>query len=170
MLIIKPAALKRLGSPPIFRTISIPLRKYAAPGQASIPHKKIKYVPSSGTYPKGFLAGSACAGVKSSNHDRNDLALVVSEVPASAAAVFTKNRFEAAPVTISRQTLRDRVGQGIRGVVVNTWCANAVTGKTGLEDAKHMCEQTDVVLDKVNKADGKGLTTLVMSTGVVGQR
>ncbi len=170
MLIIKPAALNRLGSPPISKTISTQRRKYAAPGPPSIPHNKTKYVPSSGTYPKGFLVGSACAGVKPSNHDRNDLALVVSEVPTSAAAVFTKNRFEAAPVTTSSQTLRDRAGQGIRGVVVNVWCANAVTGKNGLEDAKHMCEQTDAVLDKVKKTDGKGLTTLVMSTGVVGQR
>ena len=45
-----------------------------------------------------------------------------------------------------------------------------MTGKQGLEDAKYMCEQTEAVLDKVKKTDGKGLATLVMSTGVVGQR
>ena len=118
----------------------------------------------------GFLAGSACAQVKASNHDRKDVAVVVSKSPASAAALFTKNIFEAAPVTISRQTLRDRAGQGIRGVVVNAGCANAVTGKGGLEDAKAMCKHTDQYLDEATKEDEDSLKTLVMSTGVVGQR
>ena len=170
MLHLKPAASKLLGRSPLLKTLSTQVRKYAAPGQGGIPENRAKYVPTSGTYPKGFLAGSACAGVKPSNHDRKDVAVIASEVPASAAAVFTKNIFEAAPVIVSRQNLKDRAGKGIRGVVVNSWCANAVTGKHGMEDAKSMCEKLDECLDEVNTDNEKASCSLVMSTGVVGQR
>lgn len=170
MLHLKCAASNLLGRSPLLKTMSVPIRRYAAPGQGIILDNKRKYVPTSGTYPKGFLAGSACAGVKPSNHDRKDVAIIISKVPASAAAVFTRNIFQAAPVTISRQTLSDRAGQGISGVVVNSGCANAVTGKDGLEDAKKMCKQLDKCLDDAVKDDGNSLKTLVMSTGVIGQR
>lgn len=106
--------------------------------------------------------------MKASNTRFDDLALIASDTPCSAAAVFTKNKFQAAPVTVSRETLKGRGGSGIRAVVVNSGCANAVTGKGGIEDAIKMSEETDRCFG--DKEDGKGTRSLVMSTGVIGQR
>jgi len=145
-------------------------RFYSAPGEGAIPLSKQKYVPSSGTYPHGFSASSQFVGVKASNKKFDDLALVVSEKPCSAAAVFTKNKFQAAPVTVSRESLQRRGGSGIRAVVVNSGCANAVTGKGGIEDAIRMGEETDRCFHDSVENDGKGSRTIVMSTGVIGQR
>lgn len=146
------------------------VRFYSAPGDGAIPLSKQKYVPSSGTYPQGFSASSQFVGVKASNKKFDDLALVASEKPCSAAAVFTKNKFQAAPVTVSRETLQRRGGSGIRAVVVNSGCANAVTGKGGIEDAIRMGEETDRCFHDSAENDGKGSRTIVMSTGVIGQR
>lgn len=142
------------------------IRHYAAPGSNSIPPSKKKYVPTSGTYPLGFQAGSAHVGVKASNTRFDDLALVASDVPAAGAAVFTKNKFQAAPVTVSRAMLDKRGGEGIRAVVVNSGCANAVTGRGGLEDAEAMAKETD---ECFGEKEGES-RTVVMSTGVIGQR
>jgi len=144
------------------------VRFYSAPGDRAIPPAKQKYIPTSGTYPQGFLASSAHVGVKASNTRFNDLALIVSETPCSAAAVFTKNKFQAAPVTVTREMLQARKGSGVRAVIVNSGCANAVTGKGGLEDARKMGEETDSHLSGTH--DGQGLSSVVMSTGVIGQR
>ena len=144
-------------------------RNYAVPGDGVVPPGKRQYVPTSGTYPKGFLAGSAHVGVKQSNTKFDDLALIASEIPCSAAAVFTKNKFQAAPVVVSRETLQSRDGQGIRAIVINSGCANAVTGKGGIEDAREMSKGTDSCFDDASN-DGAGSRTLVMSTGVIGQR
>ncbi|OCK84003.1 Arginine biosynthesis bifunctional protein ArgJ 1 beta chain [Lepidopterella palustris CBS 459.81] len=145
------------------------IRRYAAPGEGSIPPSKKKYVPTSGTYPLGFLASSTHVGVKPSNTCFNDLALIASTTPCSGAAVFTRNKFQAAPVTVSREMLKRRKGEGIRAVVVNSGCANAVTGKGGIEDAIKMGEETDKWFEG-DKDDGLGSRTVVMSTGVIGQR
>lgn len=144
-------------------------RNYSAPGDRSIPAAKQKYIPTSGTYPKGFLAASTHVGVKATNTRFPDLAIITSETPCSAAAVFTKNKFQAAPVTVTREMLRTRKGQGVRAVVVNSGCANAVTGKGGIEDAKQMGLETDKALPDVVD-DGMGSSSIVMSTGVIGQR
>ncbi|ORY09931.1 bifunctional ornithine acetyltransferase/N-acetylglutamate synthase protein-like protein [Clohesyomyces aquaticus] len=154
------------------------LRTYAAPGEGSIPPAKKKYVPTTGTYPLGFSAGSAHVGVKASNTRFDDLALIASDTPCSGAAVFTTNKFQAAPVTVSRDMLKRRKGEGIRAVVVNSGCANAVTGKGGIDDAVAMGEGMDkcFVEDETRSPeddftdDGKGSRTVVMSTGVIGQR
>lgn len=143
-------------------------RSYNAPSEPTIPSAKQKYVPTSGTFPKGFLAGSAHVGVKASNTRFDDLALIASETPCNAAAVFTKNKFQAAPVTVSRDLLKRRNGSGVRGVIINSGCANAVTGKGGLEDAVKMAEETDRCFE--SEDDGNGIRSLVMSTGVIGQR
>lgn len=142
------------------------MRHYSAPVDGSIPPAKQKYVPTTGTYPKGFLVSGTHVGVKASNTRFPDLALLTSERPASAAAVFTQNIFQAAPVTISRNILRKRSGEGIRSVIINSGCANAVTGKGGLEDATSMAESLDGLLPDSSSPD----STLVMSTGVIGQR
>lgn len=73
-------------------------------------------------------------------------------------------------MTVSRDLLVRRQGEGIRAVVVNSGCANAVTGKGGIEDAMKMGEETDRLFDEKFAEDGKGGRTMVMSTGVIGQR
>ncbi|KAK3081209.1 hypothetical protein LTS18_009070 [Coniosporium uncinatum] len=158
-------ALGRLTSP-----MSQQVRQYSAPGEGSIPPAKTKYVPSSGTYPQGFLASSAHVGVKPSNKSFDDLALITSDRPCSAAAVFTKNKFQAAPVTVSRDNIKGRNGAGLRAVVVNSGCANAVTGIGGIEDAKEMGKATDDCFEEQGKEPGGQSSTIVMSTGVIGQR
>lgn len=172
-------------------------RSYSAPTDGAIPPNKAKYVPSSGTYPKGFVVGSAHAQVKASNTKFDDLALIASENPCSAAIVTTQNHFQAAPVSICRSVMYASQGKAIRGVVINSGCANAVTGKGGREDAVTMARITNDLLKKRNphpsdadsepptfeSQDGsefkkqatnddptKDLRTLVMSTGVIGQR
>src|SRR5437870_10680811 len=78
-------------------------------------------------------AGIHC-GVRP-GRDRSDLALVVSDVPAAAAGVFTQNRVVAAPVKVCRERLPTSEG---RGVVICSGNANACTGQRGLEDARRM--------------------------------
>ena len=140
------------------------LRLYSAPTTGTVPSAKQKYVPKSGTYPKGFLVSGTHVGVKPSNKTLPDLALITSTTPCSAAAVFTKNKFQAAPVLLSKSILETRGGEGIRAIVINSGCANAVTGKGGLEDAESMVSAVDNCLKE------KKSSTLVMSTGVIGQR
>ena len=140
-----------------------PSRAYSAPPNGSIPAAKKKYVPTQGTYPLGFRASGTIVGVKPSNKTKPDLALLTSDAPCAAAAVFTKNKFQAAPVTFSRNLLQQKSNQGIQSVIINSGCANAVTGKGGLEDAAKMAHEAD-------KCVGHSDSTLVMSTGVIGQR
>lgn len=137
-------------------------RAYSTLGGA-IPPAKAKYVPSSGTYPKGFQAAGVFVGVKPGNKSKPDLALVTSDRPCAAAAVFTKNKFQAAPVSFSRKLLQSKGNAGLRSVIVNSGNANAVTGIGGLEDAANMARTTD---QRVGAED----STIVMSTGVIGQR
>lgn len=146
------------------RMVKGQVRSYSAPVDMAIPASKRKFIPSSGSYPKGFVVSGTHVGVKASNTKFPDLALISSETPCSAAAVFTTNKFQAAPVQVSRDIIKTRQGQGIRSVVINSGCANAVTGKGGLEDAVSMGK-------KVDECDGLNEpSTLVMSTGVIGQR
>jgi glutamate N-acetyltransferase/amino-acid N-acetyltransferase len=144
------------------------VRHYSAPPDGIIPAAKQKYVPSSGTYPKGFLVSGTHVGVKPTNKSTPDLAFLASETPCAAAAVFTKNKFQAAPVTVSREMLKRRNNSGVRSVIINSGCANAVTGKGGMEDAEKMGVEADKCFEAPN--DGKGGSTIVMSTGVIGQR
>lgn len=154
--------------PATLRTTLFQIRFYSAPVEGGIPASKRKYIPTSGTYPKGFLVSGTHVGVKASNKSAPDLAFLASETPCAAAGVFTKNKFQAAPVTLSREMLKRRSNTGIRGVIVNSGCANAVTGKGGLEDAEKMGAEADRCFDSPN--DGKGGRSIVMSTGVIGQR
>lgn len=137
-------------------------RCYSAAASDSIPASKKKYVPTKGVYPKGFRVSGTVAGVKPGNTTKPDLALLTSDTPCAAAAVFTKNRFQAAPVTFSRDLLKKKGNSGVNSVIINSGCANAVTGKGGLEDAESMAREADRCLG----GDG----TIVMSTGVIGQR
>lgn len=140
------------------------VRLYSVLHDSTIPESKRKYIPTSGTYPKGFRVSGTHVGVKASNTKFPDLALISSETPCSAAAMFTTNKFQAAPVQVSKAVLDKRKGQGIQSVVINSGCANAVTGKGGLEDAWGMG-------GKVDECHGlSDPSTIVMSTGVIGQR
>ncbi|KAL8671307.1 MAG: hypothetical protein Q9168_004191 [Polycauliona sp. 1 TL-2023] len=129
------------------------------------------------TYPKGFLATGIYVGVKPTNKGTVDLALLASEKPCSGAAVFTKNKFQAAPVTVSRRILEQRSGEGIRAIIINSGCANAVTGKGGLDDASSMGRAVDACFQASPASSPQEpgsatnpSSTLVMSTGVIGQR
>lgn len=84
--------------------------------------------------PKGFVASGVRAGIRKK---RPDLGLIVAEDGATAAAVFTQNKFQAAPVVLSKAALKKSSGR-VKAVVVNAGCANAVTGKDGLDAAKRV--------------------------------
>ncbi|OGE57220.1 hypothetical protein PENARI_c002G09702 [Penicillium arizonense] len=146
------------------RMVKGQVRCYSAPLDMAIPASKQRYIPTSGSYPQGFQVSGTHVGVKASNTRFPDLALIASDTPCSAAAVFTTNKFQAAPVQVSKKTLQSRKGEGIRAVVINSGCANAVTGKGGLEDAVQMGRK----VDECNGVEND--SSLVMSTGVIGQR
>jgi glutamate N-acetyltransferase/amino-acid N-acetyltransferase len=111
------------------------------------------------TAPAGFRAAGVACGIKATG--KPDLALLVSDRPASAAGVFTTNLAQAAPVTISRDHL-SRSGGRARAVVVNSGCANACTGPDGMAHAAAMARQTAAVLQC------RPEEVLVASTGVIG--
>lgn len=110
--------------------------------------------------PNGFKAIGLKCGLKESG--RLDLGFIVSEKPASAAAMFTKNRFAAAPVVISKENLK-KFSSSMRGIIVNSGGANACTGKKGIVDAIKM---TQLLADKLQC---KKEQVLVASTGVIGK-
>ena len=111
------------------------------------------------TVASGFRAAGVAAGLKSSG--AHDVALVVNDGPDHhAAAVFTSNRVEAAPVTWSRQVVRD--GR-VDAVVLNSGGANACTGPQGFADTHATAERVADVLD-VSAGD-----VLVCSTGLIGE-
>jgi glutamate N-acetyltransferase/amino-acid N-acetyltransferase len=109
--------------------------------------------------PRGFTAAGVACGIKASGAP--DLALIVSEPRASAAAVFTTNLAQAAPVLLSREQLR-RTGGRARAVVINSGCANACTGPDGVAAAEAMARTTAGAI-------GSDVhDVLVASTGVIG--
>lgn len=90
--------------------------------------------------------------------DKLDLAIIRSTTPCTAAAVFTTNKFQAAPCRVSKDQLTNHK-DNIYGVVVNAGCANACTGEKGLQDA--------ISMTQLASAAGVG-NALIMSTGVIG--
>lgn len=122
------------------------------------------------TAAKGFRAAGVSAGLKASG--RPDVALVVNEGPTHvAAAVFTSNRFAAAPVLWSRQVVAD--GQ-VRAVVLNSGGANACTGPDGFADTHRTAEYLARALGNL-EAGKAGIQVgagdiAVCSTGLIGQQ
>jgi len=108
--------------------------------------------------PRGFLASGVRSGVR---RRRLDLALIVAPGGADAAAVFTRNRFPAAPVTVSRAALR-RSGGRVGAIVVNAGCANAMTGDDGIRAARLVQRRAAALLRCPPER------ILVASTGVIG--
>ena len=112
------------------------------------------------TTPKGFRAAGVTAGIKASG--RPDVALVVNDGPERlAAAVFTTNRVEAAPVTWSRQVVAD--GR-VDAVFLNSGGANACTGAPGFQDTHQTAEW---VGEALGIAAGD---VVICSTGLIGER
>ena len=113
------------------------------------------------TSPKGFTAGAVYVGVKSRKSQKPDVAVLYSETEASCAAVFTTNKFCAAPVILDREILKN--GKA-RAIVINSGNANAATGTQGIEDARTVEREAEKLL-------GVGENEVfVCSTGVIGQK
>ncbi|MFC4617700.1 bifunctional ornithine acetyltransferase/N-acetylglutamate synthase [Camelliibacillus cellulosilyticus] len=111
------------------------------------------------TSPKGFHSGGLHCGIK---HKRPDFGWLISDIPASAAAVYTTNQFQAAPLIVTKESLA--VEQKLQAVVVNSGVANACTGEQGLNNAYQMREWF---------AAENGLEAhhiAVVSTGVIGDQ
>ena len=106
---------------------------------------------------RGIKCWGAHIGVKSM---RRDLAIIYSEVPASATAVFTQNKVLAEPLKVSKKHIADGQAQAI---VINAGNANACTGKQGLEGAHAMAEATAEELGIEKEM------VLVASTGLIGE-
>jgi glutamate N-acetyltransferase/amino-acid N-acetyltransferase len=113
--------------------------------------------------PGGFRAGGLSAGIKASG--RPDLGVVVmaGREPATAAAIFTTNLIQAAPVRMSRRHLEQTAGR-VRALIVTSGCANAATGPAGDEDQAAIAEAlaTTFGIEVVE--------TVAASTGLIGTR
>lgn len=109
----------------------------------------------------GFRAVGVACGLKESG--RPDLALVLSDRPCSAAAVFTVNTIKAAPVLYDMALLERSSGR-LQGVVINAGNANAVTGQQGLRDAQQMARLAEAACGLAEDS------VFVMSTGVIGHK
>jgi len=112
-----------------------------------------------GFWPGGFRSAGVSAGIR---YDKRDIMILLSENPASAAAVFTTNLCCAAPVMHSRSSLQESRGR-MRAVICNSGNANAATGPQGLADAAAMADSTAALFGI------KPEEVLVASTGVIGQ-
>jgi glutamate N-acetyltransferase / amino-acid N-acetyltransferase len=122
-----------------------------AEGRIMTPHAEA-------VFPRGFVCASRNCGLKKSG---SDLSLFYSEAPASAAAVFTRNRFPGAPVIVGREL----IGRGrLRAVVVNSKVSNVGTGEAGILNARRMGIAASVELGI--PAD----EVLMSSTGVIGKQ
>ncbi len=128
--------------------------------------KSFKEIPGSIVAPKGFLASGVFCDIKklgtgkgSNKGPKRDLALIVSETPATVAGMFTTNQVCAAPVKICVERMKRGTAQV---VVVNSGNANACTGKQGMADAREMVSFTERALNF-----SKG-SALVGSTGRIG--
>ena len=108
---------------------------------------------------RGFRASGISAGIKANKNP--DLALIVSDTPATAVAVFTINKAQAAPVLVSKEHLA-KSGGVVRAIIVNSGCANACTGASGMDAAREMASETAKLVGCAPEQ------VLVASTGVIG--
>ncbi len=120
-------------------------------------HPGLRAIEGTVTTPRGFRASGIHCGVKA---DQPDLALIVSDAPASAAGMFTTNKMRSAPVIQNEIKLASGRAQAM---IINSGNANACTGRRGVEDARTMGAAAAAAL-----AIPEGLV-LVASTGVIGR-
>jgi glutamate N-acetyltransferase / amino-acid N-acetyltransferase len=117
------------------------------------------------TAPLGFRAAGVAAGLKQSGQP--DVALVLNDGPSrSAAAVFTTNRVQAAPVTWTRQVVK---GGRVRAVLLNSGGANACTGPAGFQDTHATAEHLAAAIGARGEDSSAG-EIAVCSTGLIGER
>lgn len=109
-------------------------------------------------FPRGFRCASRNVGLKPA---AKDLTLIVSDIEAAAAAVFTRNQFPGAPITLGRETIK---GGRLSAIIANSKVSNVATGQQGLDNARRMAAAAAAELrttpDKI----------LVSSTGVIGKQ
>ncbi|WP_062197587.1 bifunctional ornithine acetyltransferase/N-acetylglutamate synthase [Massilibacterium senegalense] len=110
------------------------------------------------TSPKGFSASGTHIGLKKK---KLDLAVLYSEAPATAAAVYTLNQVQAAPIAVTKEAIAKE--EKIQAVVINSGNANACTGTQGIKDAKEMQQLTAELFHIPSHY------VAVSSTGVIGQ-
>lgn len=110
------------------------------------------------TLPKGFSAGGLHCGLK---RKRLDLGYILSEVPAAAAAVYTTNLFQAAPLLVTKESIAKE--NKTQAILVNSGNANACTGEQGIKDALTMQSEF------AKKLGVKDHLVAVTSTGVIGE-
>lgn len=108
--------------------------------------------------PRGFKVDGVHAGLR---YQKKDLGIIISEKPANCAAVYTTNKFQAAPLKVSQASIAQ---EGlIQAIIVNSACANACTGERGLKDAYQMRKWTAEQFGLKEHHVG------VASTGVIGE-
>ena len=117
-------------------------------------------IPGGVTAPAGFRSAALHCGIKAAA-GKLDLAVIAADATASAAALFTTNLAQAAPVLVSKEHIDGSAGTA-RAIVVNSGCANACTGTSGLSDARQMAAETAIALGC------RPEEVLVASTGVIG--
>lgn len=108
--------------------------------------------------PRGFLAAGMHCGIRK-NKSKNDLSLIFSEKKAAAAAVYTKNAVKGAPLTVTKNNIKDGLAQA---VICNSGNANTCNAD-GTDIAEKMCRLTGQALG-IDERD-----IIVASTGVIGQ-
>ncbi|HOV14496.1 MAG TPA: bifunctional glutamate N-acetyltransferase/amino-acid acetyltransferase ArgJ [Spirochaetota bacterium] len=107
----------------------------------------------------GFMSNAVACEIK--KKDKLDLGIVYSKKKCNVFAMYTKNKYQAAPIIVCKEHLKNNKAQAL---IVNSGNANACTGEEGISDAKIMCEEAAKILN-VNGDD-----VVVSSTGVIGQR
>jgi glutamate N-acetyltransferase/amino-acid N-acetyltransferase len=110
------------------------------------------------TAPQGFVAAGMYSGIRKV---KKDLGMIVSEVPAAVAGVFTLNRAQAAPILVDKAQLKR--SSLCSAIIVNSGNANACTGERGLNDAWEMVKATAAAVKVPEER------VMVSSTGVIGQ-
>ncbi|MFJ7976073.1 bifunctional ornithine acetyltransferase/N-acetylglutamate synthase [Peribacillus sp. NPDC096379] len=108
--------------------------------------------------PQGFKTAGVHAGLR---YAKKDLGIILSDIPASVAAVYTQSVIQAAPLEVTKQSIQEE-GK-VQGIIVNSACANACTGKQGLKDAYEMRDLA------ASKFELPSHYLAVASTGVIGE-
>lgn len=127
--------------------------------QAMTDKQLIKNIADGGILtPKGYQCGGVHAGLR---YTKLDLGMIVSEKPASCAAVYTTSHFQAAPLVVTQESIaKEKV---LQAIVVNSACANACTGEQGYQDALKM---RSLAAAKMGIPEHQ---VAVASTGVIGE-